>query len=164
MKGSRGLVFPGGVVIPVERIGKEEKEKNVRQAMEEANKTSKDTDTIWTDGSRLEEGKVGAGIAWFDKGDDKKGKIEVTRRDNRTAGQRREGGRVTYHGKYRSLMTAEVDWRSSGFGLGGGHEAHDAEMAAIVYGLVHLYGRAEQGHAYTIFTDSTAAIDRKSVV
>lgn len=71
INGSKGLVFPGGVDIPGEHVGKEEKEEGVSLAVEEAKKMSEDMDTIWTDGSRLEEGKVGAGIAWFDKGDDK---------------------------------------------------------------------------------------------
>ena len=44
--------------------------------------------------------------------------------------------------------------------MGGGHEAYDAELAALAHGLVHLYGRSETGQAYTIFTDSTAAIGR----
>ena len=33
-------------------------------------------------------------------------------------------------------------------------------MAAIVYGLVHLYGRGQEGSDYTIFTDSVAAMRR----
>ena len=36
---------------------------------------SEDTDTIWTDGSRLEDGRVGAGIAWFEREKRRKGKL-----------------------------------------------------------------------------------------
>ena len=69
--------------------------------MEEASKMNGDTTTIWTDGSKLENG---AGIAWFEGGEEKKRKIEVTRRDTRTAGQRREGGQAAlYNGRYRSF-------------------------------------------------------------
>lgn len=71
--------------------------------MEEASKMNGDTTTIWTDGSKLENGRVGAGIAWFEGGEEKKRKIEVARRDTRTAGQRREGGQAAYNGRYRSF-------------------------------------------------------------
>ena len=50
--------------------------------------------------------------------------------------------------------------RSRGFGMGGGHEAYDAELAALAYGLIHLHGRGDTGQAYTVFTDSTAAMRR----
>ena len=156
---SRGLVFPGEVVVPAEGRRSEDKEEGTKHAVDEARKMSGDMDTIWTDGSRLENGRVGAGIAWFEKGEETTGRIEVARRDIRTAGQRREGGR-TYHGRCRSLVRAGAGWRSSGFGLGGGHEAYDAEVAALVYGLIQLHGRAERGRAYTIFTDSTTAMRR----
>ena len=42
--------------------------------------------------------------------------------------------------------------------MGGGHEAYDAELSALVYGFVHLLGRRVAGRAYTIFMDSTTAI------
>jgi hypothetical protein len=32
--------------------------------------------------------------------------------------------------------------------------------AVTVYGLIQLHGRSERGRAYTIFTDSTAAMRR----
>jgi hypothetical protein len=51
-------------------------------------------------------------------------------------------------------------WRSNGFRMGGGHEAYDAELAAVVYALVHFHGRDQEGHDYTIFTDSVAAMRR----
>ena len=38
--------------------------------------------------------------------------------------------------------------------------AYDAELAALVYGLIQLHGRSGRGQAYTIFTDSTAAMRR----
>ena len=44
--------------------------------------------------------------------------------------------------------------------MGRGHEAYDAELAALAYGLVHLHGRGETGQEYTVFTDSTAAMKR----
>ena len=48
----------------------------------------------------------------------------------------------------------------AGFGMGGGHEAYDAELAALAYGPVHLLGRRTTGRAYMIFTDSTTAMTR----
>ena len=44
--------------------------------------------------------------------------------------------------------------------MGGGHEAYDAELAALVHGLVHLHSIGGTGRAYTIFTDSRAAMSR----
>jgi hypothetical protein len=37
-----------------------------KAAEEEARAMGEDTDTIWTDGSRLDDGRVGVGIAWFE--------------------------------------------------------------------------------------------------
>ena len=53
-----------------------------------------------------------------------------------------------------------VWWREAGFGLGTGHEACDAELTAIMYGLILLLGRRQEGVSYTTFTDSTAAMTR----
>ena len=74
--------------------------------------------------------------------------------------QGKEKGGITYHGRHRSVRGAESGWRSRGFGIGGGHEAWDAELAALAYGLIHLHGRGETGVAYSIFTDSRAAMAR----
>ena len=158
---SRGLVFPGVVFLPGEDRGNEEKEEVARQAMIEANAMKENVDTVWTDGSRLENGRVGVGMAWYEKGDEEgTGSIMIRRRDSRRAGQRREGKQKTYPGEHRSMRRTKDGWRSSGFRLGGGHEAYDAEVAAIAYGLAHLHGRMERGHTYTIFTDSVAAMRR----
>lgn len=46
--------------------------------------------------------------------------------------------------------------------MGVGHEAYDAELAAIAYGLLHLAGRRETGRSYTIYTNSTAAMARST--
>ena len=67
------------------------------------------------DGSRLEDGRVGVGMAWFEEGEENRvGKIEVKRRTDRVAGQRREGRQETYLGRYRSMKRAGEGWRSSG--------------------------------------------------
>ena len=44
--------------------------------------------------------------------------------------------------------------------MGGGHEANNAELAALAYDLIHLHGRGETGQTYAVFTDSTAAMRR----
>ena len=44
--------------------------------------------------------------------------------------------------------------------MGGSHEAYDAELSALIYGLIHLLGTERTGRTCTIFTDSTAAITR----
>ena len=60
------------------------------------------------------------------------------------------------------MTGARSGWRTTGFGIGEGHEAYDAELAAMVSGLVHLLGRRETERTYTIFTDSTAAMRASS--
>lgn len=89
--------------------------------------------------------RSGAGIAWYEETGEEGGRIFLGRRDFRTAGQRRETTRDTYHGRYRSFERARSGWRSKGFGIGGGHEAYDAELATLAYGLVHLHDRGETG-------------------
>ena len=156
-KVSTGISFPGGVELPP-AWEKEEKEYGVRAAIEEAGKKERDPDTIWTDGSKLESGGFGAAVAWYkEKESAPRGSMVFQRRGFSTAGQRREKAGNTYHSRHRSIE-ARSGWRSRGFGMGGGHEAYDAEPAALVYGLIRLHGRGEVGHTHTIFTESTAAM------
>ena len=77
-------------------------------------------DTVWRDGSRQEDGGVGATCVW--KG--------------------REG------------------WTGRRFHLGTNKEVLDAEDFAIYQALQTIERREERGHSYTIFVDSTSAIDR----
>ena len=58
------------------------------------------------------------------------------------------------------MIANRTAWRSNGFRMGGGHEAYDAELTAVVYALVHFHERNEQGQNYTIFTDSVATMRR----
>ena len=92
---SRGLSFPGRIAVPAEYRGREERREAIEAAVAEANDMEKDANTIWTDGSRLEDGRVGVGMAWLeDPGDDTNDtseRTEIARRDYRAAGQRREG-------------------------------------------------------------------------
>ena len=146
---SRGLFFPRKIAVPEEYRGEEERKEALRIAMEEAKDMEEDTNTIWTDGSRPEDGRVGVGMAWFeDPGDDTSDtgkKADIARRDYRTAGQRREGKSATYLGRLRTIRRGGgKGWRSDGFRLGAGQEAYDAELAAIVYGLAQLYGRGDR--------------------
>ena len=77
-----------------------------------------DTNTIWTDGSRLDDGRVGVGVAWFeDRGGDMSERTIIKRRDYRTAGQRR-GRQGTYLEEARTMRTNRKGWRSNGFRLG----------------------------------------------
>ena len=59
----------------------EDKERVVEEAMRQAMSHEKDQNTIWTDGSRLCEGK-GVGIAWYEevREGEEEGKIDVGRR------------------------------------------------------------------------------------
>ena len=139
---SLGRSFPGVVdIMPVWRG--EEREEGIRMAIKEATEKEKGPNTIWADGSRLDDRRVGVGVAWYEKvTEEEEGKrIFFSRRDFRTAGQRRETSRGTYNGRYRSIGKSGSGWRSAGFGMGGGHEAYDAELAALAYGLVTRQGR-----------------------
>ena len=63
-----GRSFPGDVTLEIPPAWKkEEKEERAREAMEEAIKKELDPNTIWTDGSRLDNGTVGAGVAWYEE-------------------------------------------------------------------------------------------------
>ena len=138
----------------------EEKERMAELAIERARGQERDPNAIWTDGSRLDSGGVGARIAWFEEVADGTPPVVVSRRGFLGAGERRERGVRTYHEGHRSLRGARSGWRVAGFGMGAGHEAYDAELAAIVCGLVHLACRREAEVSYTIYTDSTAAMTR----
>ena len=99
-------------------------------------------------------------MAWFEEQEEGTGEQALTKRRNyRTAGQRR-GRQKTYLEDIRTMIANRTGWRSNGFRLGGGHEAYDAELAAVVYALVHFHARNERGQDYTIFTDSVAAMRR----
>lgn len=132
---SLGRALLGAVCLPPAR-GKGEKEQGIRAAEEEATRKEKDPDTIWTDRSRLEDGGVGAGVAWYEGVAGEEGRVVSGGRDPRTAGQRKETTLYTYHGRHRSFERAKSGWRSRGFGIGGGHEAYDSELAALAYGLI----------------------------
>ena len=47
-----------------------------------------------------------------------------------------------------------------GFSMSPGHEAYDAELMAIAYGLLLLSRRGGRGQDFTPFTDSKAAMKR----
>lgn len=74
--------------------------------------------------------------------------------------ERRKQKERTYRSRHRYLLGARSGWRGVGFGIGSGHEAYDAELAVIAYGLLHLAARGQTERSYTIFTDSTAAMTR----
>ena len=164
------MVFPGIIATPAICHNEEDRRIAVRDAEEEARTMGMDADTIWTDGSRLQDGRVGAGVAWYEKAWYEKRddvdrdtatmeRVVIKRRNYRARGKRREG-HAGYLGGSRSIRAHGEGWRSDGFCLGGGHEAYDGELAALVYGLVILHGRGQERADYTIFTDSTAAMRR----
>lgn len=140
----------------------EEKEEMIKAAMEKAKEWEHNPGTIWTDSSRLDSGGVGVGIARYEEVSDGAlpGPILVSRRGVVKAGERRERGGHTYHDGHRSFRGARSGWGMAGFGMGGGHEAYDAELAAIVYGLIHLWSRRITQMSYTIFMDPTATMAR----
>ena len=78
--------------------------------------------TVWTDGSRLEDRRVRAAFVW------------------RSAG----------------------DWSGRRFRLGAGGEIFDGEVFAIYQALLWIEGHQGTGGRFTIFADSTAAIERRA--
>ena len=74
--------------------------------------------------------------------------------------ERKERATQTYRDRQRSFKGARSGWGGVGFGMSTGHEAYDAELTAIAYGLLLLARRGERGRRYTIFTDSRAAMTR----
>ena len=103
-----GKAFPGQIVID-SRV----------QALEIAKSWTADN-TLRTDGSRLECGRVGAACAW----------------------------------------TTPQGWTGQHFHLGSNKEVFDAEVFAIYQALRVIDQRQETGRNYTIFVDSTSAIER----
>lgn len=171
---SRSMCFPGAVVIPLAKKNEEneEKERLIEEAMRQATSQGEDQDMIWTDESRLGNGRVGVGVAWYEVVKEEEGKIDVDRRavyglggiggTGRTIETGRKRREHTYQEIPQSLRRAQSGWRTHGFSMGGGHEAYDAELTAIISGLIHLLGMGETGRSDTTFTDSTAAMKRAS--
>ena len=98
------------------RVCVDRKEEALRTAMEWRDLSR----TVWMDGSRLENGRVGAAVTWW-----------------------KDGGwdlRVTY--------------------LGTNKEVFDAEVFAILRAVTLLVERKEEDQAYTVFSDSQAAVAR----
>lgn len=125
---SVGMHFPGVIEFPPADGGKgkeKEKEERVEKAMEIGNRMEGDLDTIWTDGSKLEKGGVGAGVAWYEEvtSSGQQEKVVFNRRGFGTAGRRREHTRVTHQDRHRSMERARTGWRRAGFGMGRCHEA-----------------------------------------
>lgn len=155
---SQGRIFPGLVVHPPTVTGEEDKARRVEAAIKEARQYDHELDTVWTDSSRLDSGGGGGGVAWYEEVAGENPPIAVERRGVVMIGKKKAQRGRTYQGRHRSLRGAQSGWRGADFGMGSGHEAYDAELAAIAYGLLHLAGRRETGRRYTIFTDSTAAM------
>lgn len=126
----------------------------VEGAVEEARAFDRSTNSIWTDGSSLVSQGMGGAVAWYEEVQEEPARLRLHRRGVVGLGTRRVGTFRTYRGRNRS------GWRSVGFGMSIGHEAHDAELTAITYGLLLLSRRRERGQDFTLFTDSQAAMRR----
>lgn len=97
--------------------------------------------TIWTDGSRLDNGRVGVAAVWW--------------RDSYTPPPRTgPHPEATCH-----PVREEADWVGRRFHLGDNKAVFDAEIYAIHQTLRHFDTRNENT-AYTVFSDSTAALSR----
>ena len=86
--------------------------------------------------------------------------VMVERRWFVKAGKRGSKAARTYHDGHRSFRGAQSGWRGVGFGMSTGHEAYDAELTAIAYGLHLLKRTEERGRNFRAFTDFTATMAR----
>ena len=58
------------------------------------------------------------------------------------------------------VWRTQEEWTGRRFQLGTNKEVFDAEVFAIYQALSTIERRQERGHSYTVFVDSTSAIDR----
>ena len=143
----QGRAFPGVVAIPPPGT-RTNREERIGTAAEEARIQEHDPDTMWTDGSKLGGGDVGCGVAWYEEVKTAEPPVLIGRRGVLGIGERREPKGTTYLDRQRSVRGARSGWRGVGFGMGHGHEAYDAELAAIACGLLHLTARRGIGKLY----------------
>ena len=98
--------------------------------------------SIWTDGSRLEDGRVGAAAVWW----------------------REEGVEPPWigpnSGRRYNPGRRDAGWTGRRFHLGKNKEVFDAELYALYRAAKILDERGEEGQDYTILSDSTAALER----
>lgn len=99
-------------------------------------------DSIWTNGSRLEDGRVGAATVWWREEEEDPPWIGRSTGRKYTPGRRRAG------------------WTGKRYHLGKNKEVFDAELYALYQAAKTFEAREEEGRSYTILSDSTAAIKR----
>ena len=115
---SQGKIFPGRVDLPpTYRKQDKDKGESTRAAIEGAREYKRDHDTIWTDGSKLDSGGVGVGIAWYEevKEEGLQGLVQIDRKGELGKGARREKGKLgrytyTYLDGQRSFREARSGW------------------------------------------------------
>ena len=105
-------------------------------------KNWRDKNTIWTDGSRLEDRRVGAAAVWW-----REEGLEPPWKGPST-GRRYTPGR------------RDAGWTGRRFRLGKNKEVFDAVLYALYQAAKIMDERREEGQDYTILTDSTAALER----
>jgi ribonuclease HI len=121
--------------------------KLVVEEKEAATKTAKTwgekENTIWTDGSRLDDKKVGCAMVWWEPAN-----------ENPDPWVGRNTGRTYYP------LPSNEGWTGKRFHLGSNKEVFDAELYAIYQAVMRFAQREEYNTEYTIFADSTSAIQR----
>ena len=99
---------------------------------------------IQADGSRLDDGRVGAAVVWREE--------HIPRPSE---GQREGAFRPPYHPRAQP-----TGWTGCRCHLGDNKEVFDAEIFALYQALKMFEARNEEGASYTVFSDSTAAFPR----
>jgi ribonuclease HI len=98
--------------------------------------------TAWTDGSRLENGSVGAAVCWIEP---------ANPHPEPWQGQ---SGRMYYP------IASEEQWSGTSWHLGKNKEVFDAELFALYRAVLRFNERKEKDSNYTVFVDSQGALRR----
>jgi ribonuclease HI len=121
------MVFPGRIM----------PDRTEKEALARAVGWKESECTAWTDGSRLDDGRVGCSVVWAVE--------EVTE--------------VVEEG-WEERTSRSSHWDGQAFHLGNNKEVFDAELYAILQAVIRFGKRREYNKEYTIFADAQAALQR----
>lgn len=142
----------------------EEKEKGIETSIRQAMEKERDPYTIWTDGSRLDDGRVGAGVAWYEEVAEVRERVFIGRRDFRTAGQRKRRDHLSWEAQVRQGSRVWMEeqrirnWRwTRGLGRGVGgpgirpdsptRQGRDRSGLLDLHGLQGSHGESDPRHS-----------------
>ena len=163
---SRGLRFPGNIILPEMATGEKERARHREKAIEVARSFETDTKTVWTDGSALPGGTCAAAVVRFVEGEGvsrrQENRVVVERKGILRRGERRARNLVTCGSRLRSFrrFDSERGFRAEPRSPEGGAVALDAKVAASVRGTEVCAMSAGPGDSFNISTDPQAVMTR----